>query len=525
MGWNEGYEKIDIKQTLKFMSLFLCHIQTLGIYNNGRVFNYYFWSGIMGGFLSIYLGIDSIRASVIDDEGIELGSIKREAQIILKKECVEQSIEQLFADTVDIIKQIAIDYEYANISSMAITQDMGSFVCIDSLGEPILNAIMSCDRRARYQIRLCQKSYHKYKDECILPWSYSIIPKLIWIKNNMPDAYRKIFKVLTIDGFIAYRLCGETAIDNYSALLMAYNRKTSGYNIRLINDVGLNESILPTVSKIGECIGVISGKMKEELGFKEDIKFMLGSNTFILSSLSSFLYAEDNGDLKIMAYNMESSTLCTLNRYVKIKKDDGIIRLPHKGGLYIYGYIGDYCIRFSEWILKSFKLEAEEYIDISEGSNGVMVLPYVMGEGYNQGSDVKGGIIGIECTSSSSNILAAYFEAEGFMIKDKIDSMNYQGINTDRIYITKSIENEMFYNIISDITCKEVIVNNKYSHQMALFDLIFNKSSLDKDDVDIIKPDEIKSAEYNKLYNLHKNLLYRPLIDVYKYRKKALDKM
>ena len=83
----------------------------------------------------------------------------------------------------------------------------------------------------------------------------------------------------------------------------------------------------------------------------------------------------------------------------------------------------------------------------------------------------------------------------------------------------------MFYKIISDITCKEVIVNNKYSYQMALFDLIFNKSSLDKNDTDIIKPDETKSAEYNKLYNLHKNLLYRPLIDVYRYRKKVLDKM
>lgn len=469
--------------------------------------------------LIFYMGIDSIKGTLFDREGAQVVTYEEPLNLIVNEEYVEQDPGQWLEIMAHIIGKLQNEKPDANIEIISVTYQPGTFVCIDRSGDHIMNAIMPCDRRAQYQARVCEKRFKKHSENFNVPWENMIYPKILWIKYNRPDVYRKIYKILTPDGFIAYKLCGETAIDNYSASFLGYSIRNGCYNSRIINNSQLDASTFPDVCKVGECIGIISGIMKDELGLKSDVKFIMATNCLVPLSMTG------SKDQKAsLVYDAESSNISFMGSNLRTKRHIGLIKVPYEEGSQIYSIIGDYECQFLKWILK---LDGEidmENADYSPGDGGVIILPHMLGDSIKSNADTRGGILGINRDTNPYGLITSCFESIGYTLKEKIESISGCGIQVDSIEVLSSIRNELFYRILADITEKRILVNDEKNDIIRRTCYIINNISYEDERYKKeILPREESAYKFRQLFSLYKSA-WDSFDYIYKCRRKIMKK-
>lgn len=465
--------------------------------------------------LIIYIGPDRVSGTFFDGSGSEKRTIDKDINMIIDEEIVEQDPEEWYTAVMEIIEEIKASGQNI-MDNISITYDPGTFVCIDRSGRPVINAILPYDRRAKYQVHICEKNSKKHSENTNIPWKHMILPKLLWIRYNKPDVFRNIFKVLTPDGYLSYRMTGETAIDNYSAVLLGYNLNTNSYNKKLLGSLGLDSSMFPQVKRAGECSGVIDGNIREELKLTSEVKFIISSNYLI-----PLLYASATRDEDEAAVDLESLSICFRDNHGKIK-NERIVTKFILDGQSIYGIIGNNEMLFLKWLNRVFRgAECSDQYHIP-GSNGIIVLPYMMGDSSLYKSDIKGSIIGISDNNPCDIITAAY-EAVGYIIKERIDYICGHDININSLKIYCSIYDRLFYQIISDITGKKVLFSCSSKNIKKYVNKIISKIDIPEDQEDEISvsPDEENNSKYKQLYSLYKNA-YESLDNLFKYRRKTM---
>lgn len=472
----------------------------------------------MDGILIFYIGIEYIQGTFFDNLGTEKITIKKPIKLYCDEEIIEQNPEEWFNTVVEIIKEIGSSNPNLNINSISVTYEPGTLIFVDRCGNHLMNAILPWDKRAKYQSRMCEKIVRKHNDTIYIPWGYMTLPKILYIKYNKPDIYRKVFKILTPDGYIAYRLCGETAVDNYSAAFLGYNLKTCVYNSKLLANLGIDIKLLPEVCKPGKRIGMISGEMKDDLGLKSDVQFLISSNSFM--SLSTFSY---NSEEITLFFDADSSRICFICNTFKTKKDSEMIRLPYNNA-YIYGYMGNYEARFLKWLNDITDKPIIKITNYSPGSRGLMIIPCIMGDSLYNNFDLKSSIIGIN-NNNIEDLITANYEAIGYIFKEKLDKIIANVALIDSIEVLSSINDEIFYHILSDITTKNIKISNKcFNCVNGIYNLIYNIKNEDNHDKKLIESNEERNYIYKQFTNLYKSA-YTALNNVYRYRTRIMKKL
>jgi sugar (pentulose or hexulose) kinase len=261
------------------------------------------------GTLVIYFGLDCITGKLFDPMGNVKLVLRHPVSLIMSGDNVEQDPEEWLEAVTSMLGKAQNAFGDIDVCELTMVYQPGTFVCIDRTGRHLMNAILPCDCRSRYQARNCQKMNYKHSESIGIPWGLMLLPRLLWIKYNRPDVYRDIYMVLTPDGYISYRLCGETAIDENSALFFGYNPKTNSYNGRIFNRLGIETEFMPPVKKIGETIGIIYPATEDGSWIKSSIKIILSSNC--ITSISLYYETKDG---RTAVFDCESSTVCTFAR-------------------------------------------------------------------------------------------------------------------------------------------------------------------------------------------------------------------
>lgn len=459
-----------------------------------------------------------MEGTLFDSSGKQLGTMNRELKLHMDEDCLEQDPEEWYLAITEITRQMQERFDDVLIDTISVTYHPGIFVYIDRLGSHIMNAIIKCSCRTKYQEEMYEKNF-KYQDErCRIPWKYMLHPKIVWINYNRPDVFKRIYKILTPDGYLAYRLCGETGIDPVSALFMGCNFRNSDYYLRFPDNMKLDRKLFPDIKKTGECIGVVSGNEKEKLGLKTDAKFIMSSNNLVcLSNL-----CRDN--LKLV-YDVESSTICFKGDFFKVKKGSELIRLPGNAeGEYVYAISGDDRAMFVKAVRNFMNTENKDGKCICPGSNGIMVYPYLTGRMNCNGPDTMGSIMGLSFMSSMDDIACACYECIGYDIRENIMEVLGHGRKFDSMAVIGGERNEIFYQMLSDILSKAVYnVDKQSTMSTAVYNIISDKN-ITVEVESTYSPDIERGRKYSELFSLYRFAL-SSINDIYRYRKRILKKI
>ncbi|MCD6483967.1 MAG: hypothetical protein J7L47_02525 [Candidatus Odinarchaeota archaeon] len=144
-----------------------------------------------------------------------------------------------------------------------------TLVLIDEAGKQIRNAIIWMGSRAKKQTQAIEQILKVF-----IPPSFNI-PKLLWVKENEPEIFDRIYKALSCKGLIYFKLTGKLVVDfHYEDVL--YNEDAQKWDLEKLNSLGIPIEIMPDLVKSGELVGTIDNELATKLRIPNDVVIIAG---------------------------------------------------------------------------------------------------------------------------------------------------------------------------------------------------------------------------------------------------------
>ena len=220
-----------------------------------------------------------MKASLVDVETGEIVASKfypeREAPIKAVKAGWAEQEPQMWWDNAklslcDIMSATGAKGE--DILAIGISYQMHGLVCVDKNQKVLRPSIIWCDSRA---VQYGERAFDTLgADKCLghllnSPGNFTA-SKLAWVKENEPEVFDQIDKIMLPGDYIAMRLSGEaqTTISGLSEGMM-WDFKEKKPAKFLLDYYGFSESVLPTIVPTFSVQSTVSKAAAEELGLKE----------------------------------------------------------------------------------------------------------------------------------------------------------------------------------------------------------------------------------------------------------------
>ncbi len=225
------------------------------------------------------VGSSSVKASLVDAEnGKVVASVfypKQEAPIIsVKTGWAEQDPamwwENLKLATADILSSSG----RKDIAAIGISYQMHGLVCVDKDLNPLRPSIIWCDSRA---VSYGAAAFDAIGQNACLehmlnsPGNFTAA-KLAWVKENEPELFSKIYKIMLPGDYIAMKLTGEvcTTVGGLSEGIF-WDFKENRVSKDVMSYFGFDRSLIPEIKPTFSDQGRVSAAAAKELGIPANI--------------------------------------------------------------------------------------------------------------------------------------------------------------------------------------------------------------------------------------------------------------
>ncbi|MDE5662119.1 MAG: carbohydrate kinase, partial [Muribaculaceae bacterium] len=159
----------------------------------------------------------------------------------------------------------------ADIKAIGISYQMHGLVAVDKDGELLRDSIIWCDSRA---VQYGDRAFRALGDRCLAsllnsPGNFTAA-KLAWVKENEPELYSRIHKVMLPGDYIAYRLTGNI-LTNAEGLseYMLWDFSQNAPAQFLLDFFGFDKALLPDLAPTFGNQGTLTARAAAELGLAE----------------------------------------------------------------------------------------------------------------------------------------------------------------------------------------------------------------------------------------------------------------
>lgn len=127
-------------------------------------------------------------------------------------------------------------------------------------------------------------------------FSLSDAPRLLWVKRNLPDAYKKAAKLGMLSDWVTFKLSGVYSVEpsnvSTSGLFDTFERK---WDSEVFEDLNLKDNLCPQVYEPGDILGNILPGLAEEFGISKDVPVVVGGGDVQIGTIG--VGAVNEGDV------------------------------------------------------------------------------------------------------------------------------------------------------------------------------------------------------------------------------------
>lgn len=227
--------------------------------------------------LGLDIGSSSVKASLLDAESSKCLATdffpKKEMQITAHEIGWAEQEPQMWWDNLkqaikSVMQTANVDKEM--VKAIGISYQMHGLVCVDKDLQPVRSSIIWCDSRA---VAIGDDAFNSIgKDKCLShllnsPGNFTA-SKLAWVKENEPETFAKIYKIMLPGDFVAMQLTGKTCttISGLSEGIF-WDFKTNSVSEDILNTYGISKEMLPEIVDTFSNQGQVLPEIAEELGF------------------------------------------------------------------------------------------------------------------------------------------------------------------------------------------------------------------------------------------------------------------
>ena len=400
------------------------------------------------------IGSSSVKASLVDAQTGKCAASafypKSEAAIIaVKPGWAEQDPaswwEYLKLATADILSSTGVDPK--EIKAIGISYQMHGLVCVDKEQNVLRHSIIWCDSRA---VPYGQKAFDALGHENCLshllnsPGNFTA-SKLAWVKENEPELYEKIYKIMLPGDYIAMKLTGEicTTVSGLSEGML-WDFAEGAPAKMLLDHYGIDSSLLADVKPTFSEQGRVTAAAAAELGLAEGIPvtYRAGDQPNNALSLNVFNPGEiastagTSGVVYGVLGEVNYDPKSRVNTFAHVNHTEEQTRL---GVLLCINGTGI----LNSWMKRNVAPEGISYAEMNDlaakapiGSAGVSIMPFGNGaERMLENKEVGSSIHGVNFNvHDKSHLVRAAQEGIVFSFKYGIEVMEQMGMNVNKIH-------------------------------------------------------------------------------------------
>lgn len=363
----------------------------------------------------------------------------------------------------------------SEIRGIGIDGQSWSAIAIDRGGNVLTNTPIWMDTRAvdicdEYNRRIGKKKIFELCGNPLQP-SYTT-PKIIWYQRNLPEVYKKIYKILQSNSFIVYRLTGVTSQELSQGYgLHCFDMRKGCWNEEMCDLFGISPDILPEIHACHDIVGTVTKEAAAQCGLAEGTPVAAGGLDAACGTLGAGVI--HSGETQEQGGQAGGMSICT-DTY---RADERLILGYHvipghwllQGGTTGGGGV-------MRWLEKEFgayervegKRQGKSSLDlfnkeaaaVKPGSDGLIFLPYMSGERtpiWNP--DAKGVYYGIDFSKTKGHFIRAAMEGTAYALRHNLSVAEEAGANVTVMRAMGGSANSVLWTQIkSDITGKPIIV-------------------------------------------------------------------
>ena len=421
------------------------------------------------------IGSSSVKASLVDAQsGKCVASAfypKTEAPIIAKEHgWAEQDpamwMGNLRLATEDILHQKS-EINARDIKAIGISYQMHGLVCVDRDMNVLRPSIIWCDSRAVPYGDGALAALGK--DYCLShllnsPGNFTAA-KLAWVKENEPQLYKRIWKIMLPGDYIAMRLTGNvcTTVSGLSEGIF-WDFQKNQPSQELLNYFGFDASVLAPVKPTFGIQGVLTRQAAEALGLSEGtpVTYRAGdqpNNALSLNVFNPGEIASTAGTSGVVYGVIGQVSYDPLSRVNSFAHVNHTAEDPRLGVLLCINGTGI----LNSWMRRNVVPEGVSYVQMNElaaqvpiGSEGVSILPFGNGaERMLQNKDTGCSLHGVHFNRHDRrHLLRAAQEGIVFSFQYGIEIMEQMGLKVDKIHAGQAnmFQSKIFRETLSGVS-------------------------------------------------------------------------
>jgi len=421
--------------------------------------------------LGIDIGTGGSRALLVDERGKLKGAFtaSHEDMQMLMPMWAEQRPENWWdaaqAAVRGVLQQAGVSGK--DVRGIGLSGQMHGLVLLDAANNVVRPSLIWCDQRSQPQVNFINRSV---TPEMVLRCTANpvvtgfTLPKLLWVRDNEPEQFAKVKKVLLPKDYIRFRLTGEYATDvsdaSGTALFDVVKRQ---WSYELADALNIDRNILPGVYESSAIAGKVTGAAAEALGLAAGTPVVGGGGDQAASAVGNGIV-----EAGIMSCTLGTSGVVFAHMDEPHYDPKGRVHtfchaVPEKW--HVMGVTQGAGLSL-QWFRNQLAAGVEynsltkEAASTAPGAQGLFWLPYLMGERTpHLDATARAAWVGLTAKHTRGDMVRAIIEGVCYSQRDGLDIIKGMGVPVESIRVSGGGATSPFWRqVLADVLNTRIVI-------------------------------------------------------------------
>lgn len=391
-------------------------------------------------YIGIDLGTSAVKLLLADEEGQIKNIVSKEYPLEFPHPgWSQQDPEDWKRAVLTGIPELIEGFDAGEVEGIGVGGQMHGLVVLDEEDRVIRPAILWNDGRTASQVEYLNETVGKEKLSALtanIAFAGFTAPKLLWMRENEPELFARIRKIMLPKDYINYVLTGVHSTDYSDAsgmLLLDVEHKR--WSEEMLKLCGIREEQMPKLFESYEKTGTLKPEIARQLGLSETVTVCAGAGDNAAAAVGTGTVGDGACNISLGT----SGTVFISSGKFGVDPNNALHAFAHADGHYHLMGCMLSAASCNKWLMEDIfgvKDYAGEQSGITAeklGRNRVYFLPYLMGERSPiNDTNARGTFVGMTMDTSRSDLTQAVLEGVAFAIRDSFEVARGLGIDIRR---------------------------------------------------------------------------------------------
>ncbi|WP_239615042.1 gluconokinase [Cohnella mopanensis] len=433
--------------------------------------------------IGVDIGTTSTKAVLFEEDGKPVAKADEGYPLHTPTASVaEQDPEQIFRAVIQTIKQVVLEGRVHSdqVMFVSFSSAMHSVIAVDAEGKPLTPCITWGDNRSaewadRLKNEMGGQQIYSRTGTPIHPMSP--LPKLMWLRHEKEDIFRKADKFISIKEYVLAKLFGEYVVDySIASATGMMNLRNLDWDEEALAIAGITSDRLSRLVPTTYVLEGMKTVYSAEMGVSDSTPFVIGASDGVLSNLGVNAIEPGvvaatigtSGAIRTVVDQPMTDPKGRIFCYALTEKHWVIGGAVNNGGMLFRWARDEFAASEKETArrlgIDPYDLLTQIVEKVTPGADGLLFHPYLTGERaplWN--SNARGSFFGLNLHHRKEHMIRAVLEGVIFNLYTVLLAMEEQIGRPTKIHATGGFaRSPLWRQMMADIFDQEVIIPESY---------------------------------------------------------------